>query len=155
VVRFDPDKWISLLACWAYREVFDRKVMGVVENTPKNLVTLGGRFRSGSGLVGSLYMFSRSGFKDRTIENPEGLLAPSLTEHVDNVFLFMGKLGYEWITSQGLEFEIGAKLFLPFSPFSGDLFRYYEDPGGITPDGTYYGGQQLRRILAGYLQGSF
>jgi len=155
VVRYDPGKAVSLLASWTYREVFDRKVMGVVENTPKNLVTVGGRFRSSSGLVGSLYMFSRSNFTDNSVENPEGLLAPKLTEHVDNVFLFMGKLGYEWITPQGLEFEIGAKLFLPFSPFSGNLFRYYDDPGGITADGRYYGGQQLRRVVTGYLQGSF
>jgi hypothetical protein len=126
-----------------------------MDNTPKNLVTVGGRFRSSSGLVGSLYVFARSEFSDNSVENPEGLLAPPLTEQVDNVFLFMGKLGYEWITTQGLEFEIGAKLFLPFSPFSGELFRYYEDLGGITPDGRYYGGQQLRRIVVGYLQGSF
>jgi len=155
VVRYDPDKAVSLLASWTYREVFDRKAMGVVRNTPKNLVTVGGRFRGSSGLVGSLYMFSRSEFTDNSVENPEGLLAPKLTEHVDNVFLFMGKLGYEWVTAGGLELEIGAKLFLPFSPFSGNLFRYYEDLGGITPGGRYYGGQQLRRIATGYLQGSF
>jgi hypothetical protein len=100
-------------------------------------------------------MFSRSEFTDDSVENPEGLLAPKLAKHIDNVFLFMGKLGYEWITPQGLEFEIGAKLFLPFSPFSGNLFRYYDDPGGITADGRYYGGQQLRRVVTGYLQGSF
>ena len=155
VVRYDPDKSVSLLASWTYREVFDRMIMGVVENTPKNLVTLGGRFRSSSGLVGSLYMFSRSEFTDSSVENPEGLLAPKLTKHIDDVFLFMGKLGYEWITPQGIEFEIGAKLFLPFSPFSGNLFRYYDDPGGITAGGHYYGGQQLRRVVTGYLQGSF
>ena len=154
-VRYHPSRNLSLLASWTYREVFDRMIMGVVENTPKNLVTLGGRFRSSSGLVGSLYMFSRSEFTDSSVENPEGLLAPKLTKHIDDVFLFMGKLGYEWITPQGIEFEIGAKLFLPFSPFSGNLFRYYDDPGGITAGGHYYGGQQLRRVVTGYLQGSF
>ena len=155
VVRYYPSKSVSLMASWVYREVFDRKSLGVMDGTPKNLVTVGGRFRSSSGLVGSLYVFSRSEFSDNSVENPDGLLAPPLTEQVDDVFLFLGKLGYEWITPQGLEFEIGAKLFLPFSPFSGDLFRYYEDLGGTTPDGRYYGGQQLRRIVTGYLQGSF
>ena len=155
VLRYDPVKSVSLMASWAYREVFDRRSMGVIAATPKNLVTLGGRFRSGSGLMGSLYVFSRSEFSDTGVENPEGLLAPKLTEHCDNVFLFMGKLGYEWITTEGLEFEVGAKLFLPFSPFSGNLFQYYEDLGGISADGRYYGGQQLRRVVTGYLQGSF
>jgi outer membrane receptor protein involved in Fe transport len=155
VLQYNPSKSISLLASWVYREVSDQTSGGIVDTTPKNLVTVGGRFRSSSGLVGSLYVFSRSEFSDSGVENPEGILAPKLTEHSDNVLLVMGKLGYEWITTQGLEFEVGAKLFLPFSPFSGNLFRYYEDLGGISADGRYYGGQQLRRVVTGYLQGSF
>ncbi len=154
-LRYDPVKSVSLMASWVYREVFDRKSTGVLAGTPKNLITLGGRFRSSKGLVGSLYVFSRSEFSDTGVENPEGLLAPKLTKHSDNIFLFMGKLGYEWITPKGLEFEIGAKLFLPFSPFSGSLFHYYEDLGGISSNDRYYGGQRLRRIAVGYLKGSF
>jgi outer membrane receptor protein involved in Fe transport len=155
VLQYNPSKSISLLASWVYREVSDQTSGGIVDTTPKNLVTVGGRFRSSSGLVGSLYIFSRSEFSDANVENPEGILAPKLTEHSDNVLLVMGKLGYEWITPRGLKFEVGAKLFLPISPFSGNLFRYYEDLGGISADGRYYGGQQLRRIVTGYLQGSF
>jgi hypothetical protein len=59
------------------------------------------------------------------------------------------------MTHEGLDFEIGAKLFLPFSPFSGNLFSYYEDAGGVSPQGVFYGGEALRRILTGYVQGSF
>jgi hypothetical protein len=106
-------------------------------------------------MVGSLYVFSRSEVTNNNVENPDGLFAPLLTKHIENVFLVMGKLGYRWLTPGGLEMEAGAKLFLPFSPFSGPLFSYYEDPGGFTPDGRYYGGEELRRILVGYLKGSF
>jgi len=155
VVRYSPTRSVALLASWVYREVFDRRTAHIVESTPKNLVTLGGRFRADSGLIGSLYLFGRSELTEINVENPEGLFAPLLTRHVDHVFLAIGKLGYRWPTSEGLEIEIGAKLFLPVSPFSGSLFRFYEDPGGVTPDGRLYGGEELRRMLVGYLKGSF
>jgi len=155
VIRYAPTKLISLLASWAYREVFDRKASAVSDGTPKNLFTLGGRFRTESGLIGSLYLFSRSEFADDGVENPAGLLTPRLKLHVDNTFMILGKIGWLWKLDHLLDIEVGVKLFLPFSPFSGDLFSYYEDPGGVTPDGTYYGGQKLRRVLTTYLQGSF
>jgi outer membrane receptor protein involved in Fe transport len=155
VVRYTPTRSLSFLASWVFREVFDRRAARLVESTPKNLVTLGGRFRTLSGLVGSLYLFSRSELTEINVENPEGLFAPLLTKHVDHVFLIMGKLGYRWPTSEGLEMEVGAKLFLPVSPFSGSFFRYYEDPGGMTYDGRLYGGEELRRMLVGYVKGSF
>ena len=41
------------------------------------------------------------------------------------------------------------------SPFSGPLFNYYEQGGGMTPHGVIFGGEQLRRIVTVYLQGSF
>ena len=55
----------------------------------------------------------------------------------------------------GFDVETGLKLFLPFSPFSGSLFRYYEDAGGETPFGQPFGGEALRRVVSAYLQGSF
>ena len=155
VIHYEPVKSVSLLASWVYREVFNRKESRLEESTPKNLVTLGGRFRSESGLVGSLYLFSRSDIYDEKVENPAGLLANPLEMRIDNVLLVMAKLGYGWITRQGFEIEFGAKLFMPVSPFSSPHFRYYEDAGGITADGRYYGGQHLRRMVTGYLQGSF
>jgi hypothetical protein len=51
--------------------------------------------------------------------------------------------------------EAGVKLFLPFSPFPGPLFRYHERGGGETPFGKYYGGEQLTRAVTAYLQGHF
>jgi len=155
VVRYTPTRMISLMASWAYREVFDRKASAVSDGTPKNLFTLGGRFRTEAGLVGSLYMFTRSEFADDGVENPAGLLTPRLKLHVDNTLMFLGKIGWLWKLDHLMDVEVGVKLFLPLSPFSGDLFSYYEDPGGMTPGGTYYGGQKLRRVLTTYLQGSF
>jgi outer membrane receptor protein involved in Fe transport len=155
VVRYQPVKSISLMASWAYREVFDRMSLGVANSTPKNLVTVGGRFRSESGLVGSLYVFSRSEFWGHKVASPEGLLAPFFSQHLDNFFLILGKLGWRWQTGEGFGVETGLKLFLPFSPFSGPLFRYHEDPGGVTASGRFYGGQQLRRVVTAYLEGSF
>ena len=154
-VRYNPSKQVSLQASWAYREVFDRTAGRVMDNTPKNLATVGGRFRTDWGLVGSLYLFSRSDIVDTDVESPQGALAPSLTMHLDHAMLFLGKLGYRWKTDQNVRIDTGLKLFLPFSPFSGPLFRYYEDPGGESARGRFYGGQQLRRILTAYLQGSF
>jgi outer membrane receptor protein involved in Fe transport len=155
VVRYTPTRMISLMASWAYRELFDRKHSMVSDGTPKNLFTLGGRFRTESGLIGSLYVFSRSEFADDNVGNPAGLLAPRLKIHLDNTFMVLGKIGWLWKLDHLMDVEVGVKLFLPFSPFSGDLFGYYEEPGGVTPDGTYYGGQKLRRVLTTYLQGSF
>jgi hypothetical protein len=32
---------------------------------------------------------------------------------------------------------------------------YYEAGGGISPTGKRYGGEELNRVVIGYLQGSF
>jgi hypothetical protein len=155
VVRYHPSESAALMASWAHRQVLVLQTGRISDSTPKNLVTLGGRFRTRSGLLGSLYIFSRSEFWQPNVESPQGLMAPKLKLHVDNSFLILGKLGYLWVTPGGFELEIGAKLFLPFSPFSGPLFRYYEEAGGVTPEGRHFGGEQLTRMLTGYLRGSF
>jgi len=155
VVRYNPSRQVSLMASWAYRELFDRTVCCTADSTPKNMFTLGGRFRTDQGLLGSLYVFSRSEFMHRWVENPEGLFAPALTAQLENVFLIMAKLGWKWRVDDLFDVETGLKIFLPFSPFSGDLFSYYEDAGGETPYGRPYGGEALRRVVSAYLQGSF
>jgi hypothetical protein len=153
-VRFSVSRFVSLLAAWAYREVyFDAGEPRV--QSPRNLITLGGRFRADSGLIGSLYLFSRSEFWDTSVENPSGLMAPPLSQHMDNVFLAMGRLGWRWSVLGGVELEAGIKLFLPVSPFSAPHFRFREKGGGISITGMNYGGAELRRTVTGYLQGSF
>jgi hypothetical protein len=154
-VRLKLSKYVSLLASWAHREVFNHKTGRASDESPKNLIALGGRFRTESGLVGSLYMFSRSEFWDRYVPNPAGLLEPYYNQHMDNVFLFLGYLGWKWRHEGGPELEMGLKLFLPFSPFSAPYFRYHEKGGVLLATGENYGGDELSRMITGYLRGSF
>jgi outer membrane receptor protein involved in Fe transport len=149
-VHFEPIPSIHLQACWAHREVLGTKNRG----SPKNLITVGGRFNAESGLVGSLYIFSRSEFTDFIVPNPDGLLEPGFSQHMDQVFLAIGKLGWKWKMDTGVELETGVKLFLPISPFSEPYFRYREVGGVYTRTGENYGGEELSRVVTGYLQGS-
>jgi iron complex outermembrane receptor protein len=152
-VRYNPSKNIALLFSWVHREAFEEKKY---DNTsPQNLLTLGGRFTAPFGLLGSLYVFSRSEYLDGAVENPAGLLEPMNSMEMDNVLLLLGKVGWRWEPVTGYQLETGVKLFLPVSPFSAPHFRYYEKGGGISPTGLWYGGQQLSRTVTGYLQGSF
>jgi hypothetical protein len=159
-LRFNLSKRIAFLASWSYREVWrhlqvlGHEVRQSDDTNPKNLITLGGRFRTESGLVGSLYLFSRSDFTDRSVDNPGGLLQPRLAERMDDVFLVLARIGWRF-ASGGVEMEAGLKLFLPVSPFNAPYFRYYEKGGGTAVDGTPYGGFELARMLTGYLRGSF
>jgi outer membrane receptor for ferrienterochelin and colicin/DNA repair photolyase len=123
VLRYTPSKHLSLLASWAHRELFDVTFDRSQDTTPKNLLTLGGRFRTESGLVGSLYLFSRSRITANSVENPAGILEPSLTMEMPNQMLALGKLGWKWQIAKA-EIEAGAKLFLPIS-FSEPYFQYY------------------------------
>jgi hypothetical protein len=105
--------------------------------------------------VGSLYLFTRSEFWQRDLENPAGLLEPGLEQHMEDVFLVLGKLGWRWAIKEGIELEAGLKLFLPVSPFSAPHFQYREKGGFLLASGENYGGDMLHRMLSGYLQGSF
>ena len=44
---------------------------------------------------------------------------------------------------------------MPISPFSPPYFRYREKGGGVTAMGQDYGGDHFRRVITGYLQGTF
>jgi iron complex outermembrane receptor protein len=158
-VNFRLSRHISLLASWVHREVFrhdDQFVPAKQEdNTPKNLITVGGRFRTNWGLIGSLYIFSRSRFTDWGVENPAGLLEPRLSHKMPNAFLLLGKLGWKWAPMQGLELETGLKLFLPVRLSSGLPVGFYEKGGGATIHGVKYGGDMLVRMVTAYVQGAF
>ncbi len=154
-IRYRPAKWISLLAAWSHKEIYKHDISGFSDTTPKNLITLGGRFRTDWGLVGSLYAFSRSDFWDRTTENPEGILEGFNPQRMPNVLLLLARLGYKLSLPNSLEFEGGVKLFLPVSPFEAPQFRYHECGGGMTPDSTHYGCHELRRVISVYLQGQY
>jgi hypothetical protein len=153
-IRFTPSKHLSFLATWSNRQVVNVRKDDPPSSNPQNLITLGGRFQLESGLVGSLYAFSRSELWHYSLENPSGLLEPLLTHHTDHVVLFLGKLGWRFTAGPVLA-EAGVKLFLPVSPFSAPHFRYYETAGGTTPLGRNFGAAQLARMVTAYLQGSF
>jgi len=93
-VRFSLTKNIMIQAAWSHREVYHPYNKLTSDEAPKNLLILGGRFRTDFGLVGSLYGFSRSAFWDRSVENPGGLLEPMLEQYLDHSILVLGKLGW-------------------------------------------------------------
>jgi iron complex outermembrane receptor protein len=155
VVSYSISKNLSLLASWAYREEIESRDNKTSDGSPKHLMTLGARFGTDSGLVGSLYMFSRSKFKAGGVPNPEGLLVSTLRDPQDNVLLVLGRIGWRVVLTRSLKLEAGLKLFLPVSPFSSPHFRYNEAGGFTNLQGELFGGDLLSRMLTGYLQGSF
>jgi hypothetical protein len=154
-VRFSPIRPVSLDASWTHREVFDTRAGDFSTASPRNFITLGGRFLPESGLVASLYLHSRSDFYDRDVQNPAGLLQPLLSRHMDTAVLLLARLGWRRRFCDRFALEAGVRLFLPLSPFSAPHFRYRDEGGGITLGGRPYGGEELCRVVTGYLQGSF
>ncbi|MBW1870971.1 MAG: TonB-dependent receptor, partial [Deltaproteobacteria bacterium] len=153
-IRFNLTKSISLLASWTHREVFLYETGQADDTSPKNLITLGGRFRTDGGLLGSLYVFTRSEFQDRAVENPRGLLETELQQHLENVVLILGKFGWKIPLPRDFDLEIGLKLFMPISPFKAPHFRYREKGGLLSASGENFGGEELPRVVTIYLQGS-
>ena len=153
-VQFDLSKAVTLTASWAHREVFDLKTNKNSDDSPKNLITLGARFRTSFGLLGSLYFFSRSRFTDISVPNPAGLMEDILRMRLDDSLLLLGKLAWRWEIPAGVALETGVKLFLPLD-LSDFSIGYNEVGGGISPTGKVYGGEDLARMVTAYLQGSF
>ena len=81
------------MAAWSHREMRHLATGFTLNLSPKNLLILGGRFRTESGLVGSLYAFSRSEFRVRGVENPAGIMEPPYTVENDSVGVILGRLG--------------------------------------------------------------
>jgi outer membrane receptor for ferrienterochelin and colicin len=154
-IRFNLTKTIELLATWTHREAFHHHNWTSFDDSPKNLMTLGGRFRTEWGLIGSLYFFTRSEFFDSAVKNPAGLMEPMLTQDLDNHVLVLGRIGWRRALAGNFRLETGIKLFLPISPFSRPYFRFREDGGGIDPVGKNFGGDWLCRMISLYVQGSF
>jgi outer membrane receptor for ferrienterochelin and colicin len=154
-VRYDLSREVSLLASWTHRETFNAETGQCLDASPKNLMTLGGRFTTGWGMLGSLYLHSRSEFWDRFVDNPDGLMEDLIHQHMPSIVLVLARLGYRWQTGGFDRMEAGIKMFLPVSPFSEPHFRFRERGGGVTPFGTKYGGDELTRILTVYFKGSF
>jgi len=148
-LRFNPTDSLMVQASWAHREVVFLQTGRGDDTSPKNMLTLGGRYLGDDGLLGSLYLFTRSEFWDRAVENPEGLFSPLLEVHMDDLLLLVARLGQRFTTDAGLEMEIGCKLFWPFALGGGPV---REKGGVITGSGKSWGGFELGRVLAAYLQ---
>jgi hypothetical protein len=144
-----------LLASWSHRQVLCRDEDRPPVPNPRNQITLGGRFETESGLVGSLYAFSRSEIWYRAVENPAGLLQPMLGKYADHVIVVFSRLGWGFNTGGHIDVEAGVKLQLPIAPFSSPHFRFYECGGGVTPRGKIYGAVPLARLVTAYVEGSF
>ncbi len=153
-IRYSPMKNLSFLVSWSHKEIMNLELDKTADDYPKNLITIGGRFRANWGLVASCYLHTRSEFTDRSVDNPEGLMSGYLTYHNPDVMLVIARLGHRFSIGQYLQFEVGLRLFLPVSPFQEPYFRYYERAGGIS-DGRAFGGEYLRRVISGYVSGTF
>jgi len=154
-LRYNLSRSISFVFSWVHREVVYRFTEITCGESPKNMFTLGGRFRTDSGLVGSMFAYVRSEFTDPAVENPAGMLQPALRRSMDNQALLLGKLGWRFPFERVLVMELGAKILLPVSGESGSFFQSRERGGGISARGQPYGGVELARQVIGYLQGSF
>ncbi len=152
--RFDLSKSFSVHAGWTHRETFLVEGRKSSPYSPKNLIKIGASYELANGLLGSLFLFSRSKFTDPAVESPDGLLAGLLEKKMGNDLLLMGKFGWRMQAEGGIQLETGMRFMLPIT-FSAPYFRYHEKGGGITADGVPYGGQELRRIMTVYLKGSF
>jgi len=154
-LRYNPAESLSLLATWAYREVFNHDTGKALDDSPKNYLTLGGRYRASVGLVMSLYAFIRSGFVDPRMENPENAFASLRTRQVPATMLTLSRLGWNWKMSPGgPSLEGGIKLFLPITPSAKNKFRGREKGGGISVTGKSYGVDELARGVFFYIEGT-
>lgn len=151
-LRYQPSQELLLQFIWNHRQPLDR---GLIDDSPHNLLTLGGRYQTSWGLVSSLYLFSRSEYTDHTVSNPKGLLEPLQAKKLDNAVLAMARLGYRMSLSQHSQLECGIRILLPINPYGDHPFRFREDGGGYAPDGSSYGAEELRRLASVYLEGQF
>ena len=154
-VRFKPSPTSQVLASWTHREITRTGFAVEYKSTPSDLASLGGRFRTERGWIGSLYGFYRARFPDAGVQNPDGLIGPQLRMDYGPELLLMGRLGWKLSLSQHVETEVGIKITMPISPLEEPHFAYREKGGGIDVTGNEYGGALLCRRMLVYLQGSF
>jgi hypothetical protein len=81
---------------------------------------------------------------------------PELLQQIemDDEILFLGRLGWKFEPWPGFDLEAGVKVFLPFSPSSGPHHRYREAMGGFSQFSQRYTGEELARVVMGYLLGN-
>ncbi len=154
-LRFNLTRRIQLMANWAYREVVESATGQTSDTSPKHLIGVGGRVGTETGLFGSLYLFTRSEFVDRSVENAEGVFSGYTAQKMDNVALAFARLGWRLRFDSGLQAEAGLNLLLPIAPWSETPFQLREKGGYRLPDGRSGGGEEVTRAVSVYFQGSY
>ena len=108
---------------WSFSEA-QNEDGSTLSSFPKNLLTLGARFKTDIGILGSLYGFTRSELVDGMKYNPAGLMAGSLKEKLPTEIYILGRLGWQTRMADLVDLQCGIKLMLPISPERDPLFRY-------------------------------
>ncbi|RME28711.1 MAG: TonB-dependent receptor, partial [Deltaproteobacteria bacterium] len=145
--------WLRLELALATFGVWQDEFALQEDGSPKFLFSLGAEWNHPMGIRGSLFLSGRSEFKEHNIENPAGLLEPTLSMKVANSLLIQGRIG--WTTEVGnTKIEAGSKLYVPFTidPVGWGM---YDRAGGVTPEGRLYGGTILLPTLLFYLSAEY
>jgi outer membrane receptor for ferrienterochelin and colicin len=150
--KYSPRDWIALRAAWSYRQVSAWKDTEKEPTSADQIFSLGAEFLHPEGFLGSLYFYGHSDWIDTTIDNPGGILQPTVHQHLPYTMLALARVGFR-VKYRQLQTETGLKLMLPIDLESGAL-RMYEHGGGVTPEGKLFGGTELRPALLFYLNGN-
>ncbi len=151
--KYSPLDWLALRASWSYRHIMIMPEARKDSASSDQLYALGAEFFHPEGVLGSIYLSGRSDLHEGSIDNPRGLLEQPLRQHLPHTLLVLARLGCR-IEFQGLQIENGIKFMLPVNLENGAP-NFYEHGGGVTPEGKFYGGTQLRPSLLFYANGSF
>ena len=153
--KWSPTQSFSLLSSASFRQVEHTSGKQYSFQSPTLSGTLGGRFRSPIGLLGSLYGFFRSGFTDDAVQNPAGIIEPLRTKALPPQLNLLARLGWAMNMNDLYAFEIGTRIFLPIELGRKPALFTRDAGGGLSADGAPYGAQLLGRIVSLYLQGAF
>ncbi len=154
-LEWSPLSRLSLMTSASVRKIEHVSGSQYTFESPTLAFTLGGRYRSPTGLLGSAYAFLRSGFDDDAVQNPAGLIEPLLEKHRPPQLNVLARIGWAVNMYDDYAFEIGTRIFFPVELGAHPEFLTRDAGGGVTADGSPYGGQLLGRVVSFYLQGSF
>ena len=151
-IRYSPAQWLTLRGAWTYRYAWLEPGGKREEQTPNQIFSLGAEFIHPSGFLGSLYFSGRTRSLAQC-SNPDGLMAPMIIMKLPPQLLFLSRIAYR-LDYQWLRLESGIKFMLPVDLASGE-FGFYEQAGGLTPEGVRYGCSRLQTSLLFYLNAAF
>ncbi len=157
-LRLDPAEGLSLQAWWTHRWVQDGAGLGEADvvASPTDMFALGGRWLSSFGLLASAHAFYRAGFS-RRLEGSQGMLEPPyvVSVEMDDEIVVLARLGWRLEPWGGFDLEAGLKAFVPLSPSAAPHDRCLETLGGWNQYGQRYTGEEVARVVLGYVQGTY